>query len=112
FPLQFQGTSQHSGDKLRMGTPGLTVAVTRGKVAETGLNELSVNKLKQYKLAAGSPDVVRTAPLRKVAKHVQGSHIAGQKIKAKTGDRTVAEDPEPEGSLFPRPSVDKVHQLM
>lgn len=29
FPLQFQGTSIHSGDRLRMGAPGLTVASQR-----------------------------------------------------------------------------------
>ena len=52
------------------------------------LNELSVNKLKAYKDAVTSPEVVKHSPLRKVVKHVQGSHSADQKIRVKTGDHT------------------------
>ncbi len=29
YPLQFQGSTVHSGDKLRMGKPGLTIGATR-----------------------------------------------------------------------------------
>lgn len=57
------------------------------------LNELSVEKLRAYKDAAGSSDVARHAPLRKVAKHVQGAHVADQKIRAKTGDKTGMKQP-------------------
>lgn len=58
------------------------------------LNELSVAKLKAYKDAAGSSEVAKYAPLRKVAKHVHGAHVADQKIKTKTGDRTGMRQPE------------------
>jgi hypothetical protein len=57
------------------------------------LDELSVGKLRAYKDAASSPDVIRRAPLRKVVKHVQGANTAGQKIAAKTGDRTGIKQP-------------------
>lgn len=58
------------------------------------LNELSVDKLRAYRHAASSPEVIRHAPLRKVAKHAQGSELAGQKIRTKTGDRTGMHQPD------------------
>lgn len=56
--------------------------------------ELSVDRLRAYKDAATSPEVVKTAPLRKIVKHAQGANIAGQKIKTKTGDRTGMSQPD------------------
>jgi len=52
------------------------------------INELSVETLKAYRDAAGSTNVARHAPLRKVAKHARGAQAADQKIKTKSGDRT------------------------
>ncbi len=59
---------------------------------ESQLNELSVKTLKAYKDAAGSPEVMRHAPLRKIVKHTQGAQVANQKIRTKTGDRSNDQD--------------------
>jgi len=58
------------------------------------LNELSIEKLKAYKDAATSMRVAKHAPLRKVAKHMQGAGIANQKIKTKTGNKVVMYQPD------------------
>lgn len=57
------------------------------------IDELSVDKLHAYKNMAGSQEIARHAPLRKIVKHVQGSQRADQKIKTKTGDRTGMKQP-------------------
>lgn len=59
---------------------------------EQQLNELSVDKLSAYKNAACDSKNVRTRPLGKVAKTVQGYHQATDKINAKTGNRTGSND--------------------
>ena len=54
---------------------------------KTRIDELSVDKLKAYKDAAKSPEALRTRPLMKLSKSVEGNAKATAKIKAKTGDR-------------------------
>lgn len=51
-------------------------------------DELSVDTMQRYQKAVTSPAAVRTRPLRKLAKSVVGFKQAGDKIDAKTGDRS------------------------
>lgn len=55
---------------------------------ETQINELSVEKLRAYQKAAAAPSNIKTRPMRKLAKTVVGYKNAGDKIAAKTGDRS------------------------
>lgn len=49
------------------------------------VNELSTSKLNQYKDAAGDPVNIRSMPLRKLAKHVQGVSTANSKLNSRQG---------------------------
>jgi len=51
-------------------------------------DELSVDTMQKYRKAVTSPGAVQTRPLRKLAKSVVGFKQAGDKIDAKTGDRS------------------------
>lgn len=59
-----------------------------GMWQEAQLQELSVDTMQKYRKAVTSPAAVRTRPLRKLAKSVVGFKQAGDKIDARTGDRS------------------------
>ena len=54
---------------------------------EIMLNELSVDKLKKYQVAAHDPGNLKHRPLRKIVKTARGADRADDKVRAKTGDR-------------------------
>lgn len=69
------------------------LAEVSAKWAKEKVNELSIGKLQAYKDAASSEELTRKAPLRKVAKHVQGAQQAGHKISTKNGNANSAQAP-------------------
>lgn len=52
------------------------------------INELSIDTMQQYRKSATLPSTVQTRPLRKLARSVVGFKQAGDKIAARTGDRS------------------------
>lgn len=54
-------------------------------IGEEDLNELSIEKLKHYRDAAQNQDNIRTQPLRKLAKHLQGATDVNNKIRSRLG---------------------------
>lgn len=58
------------------------------KWSQEQVNELSVDTMQQYRKSVTSPAAVQTRPLRKLAKSVVGFKQAGDKIAARTGDRS------------------------